>query len=96
MGNLNTAEKKTLIIATIAVLSLIFVRLFHVELYSMYNPQNHLAIRTILEMFSITISISIFIYGWMTFRHFRSRQLVLVATIFFSYRITRFISYIDL
>lgn len=84
MGNLNTTEKKTLAIAVIAVLSLIFVRMFHDELYSMYNPQNHLAIHTILEMFSITISIAIFIYGWLTFRHFRSRQLVLIAIIFFA------------
>ncbi|MGO4889892.1 MASE3 domain-containing protein [Anaerobacillus sp. MEB173] len=82
MRKLNKAEKKTLLIAVIAILVLLSIRLLSNPLHEMYDPINHLAVHLILEFFSITISFAIFLYGWLTYRHYQSQQLLMIGAIF--------------
>jgi hypothetical protein len=66
-----------------SVMFLIFVHLFHAQLLLMYNPANYLGFHIILEFLAISISGSIFLYGWRVFRLTRSRSFLLLSAIFF-------------
>jgi PAS domain-containing protein len=61
---------------------LFFLRMFHDSLYSIYDPQNHVAIHTILEFFSILVSFSISLYGWKAFQHTKTIAFLWIPIVF--------------
>ncbi len=50
---------------------------------NLYHVGDHLLFHTILELISIAISFSIFLYGWLTYPFTKSRLLLLVSLAFF-------------
>lgn len=76
-------ERRFLIVILSAVLLLMLIHLYHSTLSAYLNPENYLAIHTILEFFSISVSFSIFSYGWKTFSKTKSRKILILSFLFF-------------
>lgn len=77
------AEKKALIISTIVLVIFFTIIIFSKQLSIFYDESNFLLYHTLLELFSIFISYSIFFYGWLTFPHSRSYRLLILSMVFF-------------
>jgi hypothetical protein len=77
-------ERTFLIYTIIAVLMLLVIHAFHPQISSHYNPKNFLGLHTALEFFAISISFSIFLYGWRRFEYTRSGKLLMVSLVFFT------------
>jgi hypothetical protein len=76
-------ERRFLTLIVFAVFLLMLIHLYHSTLSSYLNPENYLAIHTILEFFSISVSFLIFSYGWKTFGVTKSRKILLLSFLFF-------------
>ncbi|NKE07137.1 MASE3 domain-containing protein [Mesobacillus selenatarsenatis] len=76
-------EGRFLFYIVAAVMLLMLIHLYHADLSSYLNPENYLAIHTILEFFSIAVSFSIFSYGWKVFGFSKSRRILLLSFLFF-------------
>ena len=79
----NMSEGRFLVYIVAAVILLMLIHLYHADLSSYLNPENYLAIHTILEFFSIAVSFSIFSYGWKVFGFSKSRRILLLSFLFF-------------
>lgn len=77
------SEGRFLVYIVAAVMLLMLIHLYHADLSSYLNPENYLAIHTILEFFSIAVSFSIFAYGWKVFRFSKSRRILMLSFLFF-------------
>ncbi|ARK29107.1 MASE3 domain-containing protein [Halalkalibacter krulwichiae] len=61
----------------------LFLLVFLQGLYAgTFEVQNHLVLHTLLELISIAVSVSIFIYGWLTYPFTQSRVLLFFALTF--------------
>ncbi len=58
------------------------VHLFHEQLYAVYNPDNYLAVHTVLEMFSVTVALFIALQAWMIFPHTMSSHRLILGAVF--------------
>ena len=76
-------ESRFLAMVVAAVMLLMLIHLYHSNLSAYLNPENYIAVHTILEFFSITVSFSIFSYGWKTFGVSRSSKILLLSFLFF-------------
>ncbi|WP_210365264.1 MASE3 domain-containing protein [Bacillus sp. REN3] len=76
-------EGRFLVFTVSAVVLLMLIHLYHSALSPYFHPENYLAIHTILEFFSITVSFVIFLYGWKTYPTSRSRKILLLSFLFF-------------
>ncbi|UOE94286.1 MASE3 domain-containing protein [Alkalihalobacillus sp. LMS39] len=71
-------------IALIVVGILLFVLVFFQGIETnLYHIGDHLFFHTVLELISIAISFSIFLYGWLAYPFTKSRLLLLVSLTFF-------------
>jgi hypothetical protein len=77
------SEGRFLVYIVAAVMLLMLIHLYHADLSSYLNPENYLAIHTILEFFSIAVSFSIFSYGWKVFGFSKSRRILMLSFLFF-------------
>ncbi|MBT2643410.1 hypothetical protein J7I80_14305 [Bacillus sp. ISL-41] len=77
------SEGRFLVYIVAAVMLLMLIHLYHADLSSYLNPENYLAIHTILEFFSIAVSFSIFSYGWKVFGLSKSRKILMLSFLFF-------------
>jgi hypothetical protein len=77
------SERRFLVYIVSAVLLLMLIHLYHSNLSTYLNPENYIAIHTILEFFSMAVSFSIFSYGWKSFNFSRSRKILLLSFLFF-------------
>jgi hypothetical protein len=77
------SERRFLVYIVSAVLLLMLIHLYHSNLSTYLNPENYIAIHTILEFFSMAVSFSIFSYGWKLFNFSRSRKILLLSFLFF-------------
>ncbi|MDT8862344.1 ATP-binding protein [Alkalihalobacillus sp. MEB130] len=75
------SERNTIILGAIG-LCVFLVIFFQAVQTNMYQFSNHLFFHTLLELASIAISLSIFIYGWLTYPISRSRLLLSVSLTF--------------
>jgi PAS domain S-box-containing protein len=78
---INIEEKKTIALG-VAGLLLFFIVFFQTIQTNEYYLTDHLLVHTLLELSSIVISLSIFIYGWLTFPLVKSRFLIVVSLTF--------------
>lgn len=65
-----------------AIMLLVLIRIFHADLDRVFDPNNYVAIHTILEFFSIAVSFSIFTYGWKRYSEIKSRKMLFLAIVF--------------
>ncbi|MBT2659533.1 MASE3 domain-containing protein [Bacillus sp. ISL-45] len=77
------SEGRFLVYTVAAVMLLMLIHLYHADLSSYLNPENYIAIHTILEFFSIAVSFSIFSYGWKVFGLSKSRKILMLSFLFF-------------
>lgn len=84
MMDLLKVEKKAIFFSFLAISIFICTRLFHEQLSFFYNNSHYLLYHTILELFSVFVSYSIFFYGWFTFPHTRSCNLFILSMVFFA------------
>ena len=77
------SEGRFLVYIVAAVMLLMLIHLYHTDLSSYLNPENYIAIHTILEFFSIAVSFSIFSYGWKVFGFSKSRRILMLCFLFF-------------
>jgi hypothetical protein len=77
------SEGRFLVYIVAAVMLLMVIHLYHADLSSYLNPENYIAIHTILEFFSIAVSFSIFSYGWKAFGFSQSRKILMLSFLFF-------------
>lgn len=77
------SEGKFLIYTTSAIILLIGIHIFNQQLTAFYNPDNYVGIHTLLEVFSISISAAIFLYGLKGFGKTKSRLMLLLSFTFF-------------
>lgn len=77
------SEGRFLLYIVAAVMLLMLIHLYHADLSSYLNPENYIAIHTILEFFSIAVSFSIFSYGWKVFGFSQSRKILMLSFLFF-------------
>ncbi|WP_162987510.1 MASE3 domain-containing protein [Metabacillus litoralis] len=61
---------------------LLLLYLIQFQFQSFYDPQNHLSIHLILEMYSVFISFIIFVFGWKAFGHNPPTTLLFVPFVF--------------
>jgi hypothetical protein len=76
-------EGKFMFYTIAAVFFLLLIHIFQAQILILYNPINYVAFHTVLEFFSISISVSIFLYGWKKFEDSKSRSYLLLSVIFF-------------
>jgi PAS domain-containing protein len=76
-------EGKFMSYSLAAVIFLIAIHLFHSQLLTIYNPLNYLGFHTILELFSISISASIFFISMRMFKKNQLRSSLLLGATFF-------------
>lgn len=81
---LKIEEKKAILFSLLIVLAFIIIRFFSNPIHTYYDEANYLLIHTLLELFSVFISYSIFFYGWLTFPHTKSYRLLILSMIFFA------------
>ncbi|GAE35374.1 MASE3 domain-containing protein [Halalkalibacter akibai] len=74
-------ERNTMILGFVG-LSLFLLVFFQGIQTNMYHLTDHLLIHTILELASIAISFSIFLYGWLAYSYTKSKLLLLVSLAF--------------
>ncbi|WHX40096.1 MASE3 domain-containing protein [Mesobacillus sp. AQ2] len=77
------SEGRFLIYTIAAVMFFMLIHLYHSDLSPYLNPENYIAIHTILEFFSIAVSFSIFSYGWKLFGFTKSRKILMLSFLFF-------------
>lgn len=65
-----------------AIFLLIGIHFFQPQLSSLYNPRDYIGIHTILEFFSISIAMTIFLYGLKNFDNTRSSEMLLLSFTF--------------
>ncbi len=65
-----------------AIIALMGIHVFHLQLIQAYNPVNYVSFHTLLEFFSIIISLIIVMYSWRAFSRNRSARLLLLLFIF--------------
>jgi hypothetical protein len=78
------SERRFLVYIGFAVLLLVLIHLYHATLSAYLEPRNYTAIHTILEIFSIAVSFSIFSYGWKSFTFSKSSRILLLSFLFFT------------
>ncbi|KHF39210.1 MASE3 domain-containing protein [Halalkalibacter okhensis] len=78
---INKVEQRSMVLAVAGLLLFLLVFSQAIQTNS-YHLSNHLFVHTILELASIAISLSIFIYGWLTYPLIKSRLLFIVALTF--------------
>ena len=77
------SEGRFLVYIVAAVMLLMVIHLYHADLSSHLNPENYIAIHTLLEFFSIAVSFSIFSYGWKAFGFSKSSKILMLSFLFF-------------
>ncbi|MFC0561715.1 MASE3 domain-containing protein [Halalkalibacter alkalisediminis] len=77
----NKSEKNSVFLA-IAGLALLFLIIFQAIQTNSYELDHHLLLHTTLELISIAVCVSIFIYGWLTFPYIQTRILLFIAVSF--------------
>lgn len=77
-------EGKFLLYIVVSVLILVSIYVFRPQIQSIYDPANFLSFHMILEFFAISISCSIFLYGWKKHKQTKSGKLLLVSLVFFT------------
>ncbi|CAM3917172.1 MASE3 domain-containing protein [Mesobacillus thioparans] len=77
------SEGRFLVYTIAAVMLFMMIHLYHAGLSSYLNPENYIAIHTILEFFSIAVSFAIFSYGWKSFGFTKSRKILMLSILFF-------------
>jgi hypothetical protein len=77
------SEGRFLIYTIAAVMFFMLIHLYHSDLSPYLNPENYIAIHTILEFFSIAVSFLIFSYGWKLFSFTKSRKILMLSFLFF-------------
>lgn len=78
------AEGKFLSSIVGAIFLLIGIHFFQPQLSALYNPQDYIGIHTILEFFSISIAMTIFLYGLKSFDQNKSSEMLLLSFTFFT------------
>ncbi|MEH7106238.1 MULTISPECIES: MASE3 domain-containing protein [Bacillaceae] len=76
-------EGKFLVYSTLAIVFLMSIHLFQQEISVIYNPKNSVGFHTLLESFSISISATIFFYGYKNFTETHSNRMLLLSFTFF-------------
>ncbi|OCA88070.1 hypothetical protein A8F94_09635 [Bacillus sp. FJAT-27225] len=66
------AETRFLTYATAAIVALMMIHVFHPQLSEIYDPVNYVSFHTVLEFFSIAVSMTIFLYCWKTYEKSKS------------------------
>ncbi len=79
--HLERSEKNSIALAIVGILLFLLVYFQGIET-NLYHLSDHLFIHTVLELVSIAISFSIFLYGWLTYPFSKSRVLLLVSLAF--------------
>lgn len=74
----------TFFFIAIGVFGFVITRFYHEFLSFLYDSSYFLISHTILELFSIFVSISIFFHGWLTFPHTKSFQRLWLSLTFLS------------
>ena len=82
--NLPKIEKITFGIALIALIFFISSRLIHQYIYTVYDFNYYIIVHTLLEFFSINVSFSIAILGYIIFPKTLSRYRLLIGGVFLS------------
>ncbi|WP_181213388.1 MASE3 domain-containing protein [Mesobacillus zeae] len=82
MEHKKISEQRFLVYIVAATIFLMAVHFYHTELSSYFNPDNYVGIHTVLEFISITVSFSIFLYGWWSFSYTQSARVLLLAFVF--------------
>ncbi|WP_147534002.1 MASE3 domain-containing protein [Bacillus marasmi] len=77
-------EGKFLLYIVFSVLILVSIYVFRPQISSIYDPANFLSFHMILEFFAISISFSIFLYGWKKHKQTKSGKLLLISLVFFT------------
>lgn len=78
------SETKFLFYTVSAIFLLLFVRIFQSQLNSIYDPNNYIGIHSFLEIICISISVTIFLYGWKNLSTTRTTRLLLLTFTFFT------------
>ncbi len=68
------------LLGTAAILALVYS--FHDSIYGMYHSKSHIAIHAVLEMFSVFVSFTISLYGWIVYQETRTRLFFWVPIVF--------------
>lgn len=76
-------EGKFMLYTLAGVLFLSTFHIFDAQILMFYDPNNYVGFHTILEFFSISISASIFLFGWKLFEATRSRNFLFLSAVFF-------------
>ncbi|WP_053598003.1 MASE3 domain-containing protein [Bacillus sp. FJAT-18017] len=66
------AETRFLIYVLAAISALMMIHIFHPQLSKIYDPVNYVSFHTVLEFFSISVSMTIFLYCWKTYEKSKS------------------------
>ncbi|WP_318505426.1 MASE3 domain-containing protein [Bacillus sp. T3] len=82
MKSPNTFERKIILYAATGAILFGLLHFFHQNLFPMYHPKYYTSLHIILEFFSISISITIFSYGWKVFSYSKSRRLLYLSFVF--------------
>jgi diguanylate cyclase (GGDEF)-like protein/PAS domain S-box-containing protein len=76
-------ELRAIITFTFGLILLVSTKWISSTFAPYYNPENFLSFHTLIELLCISISLSIFIQGWLVFPHTLSRKRVVLAILFF-------------
>lgn len=76
------SEIKFLVYSTSAIIILLLTHVFQGQINRFYNPNNYIAIHTLLECFSISTSAVIVSYGLKNFEKTKSSQMLLLSFTF--------------
>lgn len=77
------SEGRFLVYIVASVMLFMLIHLYRADFSSYLNPENYIAIHTILEFFSIAVSFLIFSYGWKAFGLSKSRRILMLSLLFF-------------
>ncbi|WCN39365.1 bifunctional diguanylate cyclase/phosphodiesterase [Aneurinibacillus uraniidurans] len=81
---LERKQRKSELISFLAILIFIIVRVFHEQIYRVYDKVEYLGIHTLLEFFSIVVGFSISLQGWVSFPYASSKRRLLFGGSFFA------------
>ena len=78
---LDNSEIRSIILAVVGIMMLLTV-FFSANYLNNYLVNHHLFVHTLLELISIAVCVSIFIYGWLTYPYNQSKLLFLITLSF--------------
>ncbi len=73
------SEGRFLVYTVSSIFLFMAIHFFSQPLYSIYNPNDYVGIHTLLETFSISVSMTIFFYGLKNFNKTKSSRLLILS-----------------